>query len=245
VTICDGILPGRLLAGTVETMTAPALLFDLDGTLVDTAPDLLAALNAVLQAEGRTQIAPATLRQMVGHGARFLIQRAMAATGLPLEGADLLRLTDTFIAHSRDHIADSSVAFAGVEETLSLLKAEGARLAVLTNKPQTLAVPLLRELRLWDYFDFVCGSGRYSYNKPDARVVDHVLQELGAARERAVVIGDSAVDVATARAAAIPVVLLSYGYTPEPAHTLGADAVIDEFNAVPECIGRILGSRGL
>src|SRR3954468_14928865 len=104
VTICDGILPGRLLAGTVETMTAPALLFDLDGTLVDTAPDLLGALNAVLSSEGRQGVDPQTLRHMVGHGARALIEQAMAATGEAATADRLPVLVDRFIAHYREHI---------------------------------------------------------------------------------------------------------------------------------------------
>src|SRR5437868_2634011 len=116
-------------------MSLPALIFDLDGTLVDTAPDLLGATNAVLRSEGREQIDPATLRHMVGFGARSLIQQAMAATGTPVEDARLPELVDRFIVHYRAHIADASLPFPGVEETLAALQARRKRLAVLTNKP--------------------------------------------------------------------------------------------------------------
>src|SRR5580658_7658602 len=111
----------------------PALIFDLDGTLVDTAPDLLGATNAVLRSEGRSEVDPATLRHMVGFGARSLISQAMAATGTPVEDARLAELVDRFLVHYRAHIADASVPFPGVEETLERLRADGRHLGVLTN----------------------------------------------------------------------------------------------------------------
>jgi phosphoglycolate phosphatase len=221
-------------------MPSPALLFDLDGTLVDTAPDLLGALNAVLVSEGRKAVDPQTLRQMVGHGARALIERAMAATGERVSPERLPELVDRFIAHYRDHIADGSRPFPGVETTLTELKHAGARLAVLTNKPQILTVPILEALHLSHLFHVICGAGRYNHHKPDPRIVAHVIDELGGAPGGAIMIGDSAVDVATARAAQIPVILLSYGYTPEPARTLGADAVVDGFAELPGILPRFL-----
>lgn len=223
-------------------MDGTSLLFDLDGTVVDTAPDLLGALNAVLASEGRTAVDPQTLRHMVGHGARVLIERAMAATGEPVSAQQLPDLIDRFIAHYRDHIADFSRPFPGVQETLAALKGEGARLAVLTNKPQVLTVPILETLGLASLFGVICGAGRYDYNKPDARVVRHVIEELGGNLDRTIMVGDSAVDVATARAADIPVVLLSHGYTPEPVQSLGADAVVDSFSELPNILAK-LGSR--
>jgi phosphoglycolate phosphatase len=221
-------------------MSSPALLFDLDGTLVDTAPDLLGALNAVLISEGRQTVDPQTLRHMVGHGARSLIEQAMAATGERATPERLPELVDRFIAHYRAHIVDGSRPFPGVEDTLEALRREGARLAVLTNKPQVLTEPILESLNLARHFGVICGAGRYDYNKPDARVVDHVLHELGGAGAGAVMIGDSITDVATARAARMPVLLLSYGYTPEPVHSLGADVVIDSFADVPATVSRLL-----
>ncbi|HUO89095.1 MAG TPA: HAD-IA family hydrolase [Rhizomicrobium sp.] len=208
-----------------------ALIFDLDGTLVDTAPDLLGATNAVLRSEGRREVDPETLRHMVGFGARSLITQAMAATGTPAEDARLPELVDRFLVHYRVHIADASVAFPGVEETLTELEAEGARLAVLTNKPQEMAELLLGALKLDRFFPVIYGAGRMSYVKPDARIFHDVVRDLGGGA--AVMIGDSVTDVATARAAKAPVVLVSYGYTPEPAHTLGADAVTDRFAEIP------------
>lgn len=212
----------------------PSLIFDLDGTLVDTAPDLLGATNAVLRSQGRRTVDPASLRHMVGFGARSLIEQAMAATGAPADSASLPALVDIFLDHYRAHIADESVAFPGVVETLEALAAAGRKLGVLTNKPQEMADLLLRALKLDRFFPVVYGAGRMSYVKPDARIFHDVVRELDG--EPGVMIGDSITDVATARAAKAPVILVSYGYTPEPAHTLGGDAVTDDFSKIPELV---------
>jgi phosphoglycolate phosphatase len=209
-----------------------ALIFDLDGTLVDTAPDLLGATNAVLRSEGRREVDPETLRHMVGFGARSLISQAMAATGAPADDSSMPELVERFLVHYRAHIAEGSLPFPGVEDTLAELQAEGVRLAVLTNKPQEMADLLLAALRLDRFFSVVYGAGRMSYVKPDARIFHDVVRDLGG-DQRAIMIGDSVTDVATARAAKAPVVLVTYGYTPEPAHTLGADAVTDHFAEIP------------
>ena len=219
---------------------APALIFDLDGTLVDTAPDLLEALNAVLIEEKRRPVDLADLRHLVGHGARAMLADAMRRTGEPAAEDRLPSLIDAFIAHYRDHIADKSRPFPGVGPTLSVLQDAGARLGVLTNKPQELAVPLLEKLDLAKFFGAIHGAGRFAYSKPDARVFHHVVDELGGAGTGAIMIGDSTTDVATARAAGAPVILLSYGYTPDPVESLGADLVIDTFDQLPAAIEGIL-----
>jgi len=213
-------------------MPLPSLIFDLDGTLVDTAPDLLGATNAVLRSEKREEIDPATLRHMVGFGALSLIQQAMAATGTPVESdAQARELVDRFLVHYRAHIADSSVPFPGVEETLAALQAKGERLAVLTNKPHDMAVLLLDKLNLSRFFPVIYGAGRMSYVKPDARIFHDVVRDLGG--EPGIMVGDSITDVATARAAKALVILVNYGYTPEPAHTLGGDVVTGDFRDIP------------
>jgi phosphoglycolate phosphatase len=217
-----------------------ALIFDLDGTLVDTAPDLLGATNAVLRSEGRPEVDPATLRHMVGFGARSLIAQAFAATGAPAEEALLPVLFDRFIVHYRAHIADASLPFPGVEETLETLAGEGRRLGVLTNKRQELADLVLRALKLDRFFPVIYGAGRMSYVKPDARIFHDVVHELDA--PCGIMIGDSITDVATARAAKAPVIVVSYGYTPEPAASLGGDAVTDDFREIP-ALARGLAAR--
>jgi len=215
-----------------------ALIFDLDGTLVDTAPDLLGALNAVLEAEGRRDLDTATLRHMVGFGARALVEQAMEATGAPVTPERLPPLLDLFIRHYRAHIADASTPFPGVPETLAALAADGMRLGVLTNKPQELTGPLLEKLDLARFFGAIHGAGRYDYVKPDPRVFHHVVDELGGGP--ALMIGDSKTDLLTGRAAQVPVILLSYGYTPEPAADMGADMVLDDFSGVPAAAKQLM-----
>jgi phosphoglycolate phosphatase len=211
-----------------------ALIFDLDGTLADTSPDLLGATNAVLVARGLPLLDLSSLRHMVGFGARTLITQAMEASGAPVTEEELPPLVEIFLAHYRAHIADGSVLFPGVIETLTALKAGGARLAVLTNKPQELTDPLLPQLGLDGLFAAVYGAGRKAYTKPDPRIFADVLADCGGGQ--GVMIGDSITDLNTAKAAGVPCVLVSYGFTPVPAKDLGADAVIDDFADLPAAL---------
>jgi phosphoglycolate phosphatase len=213
----------------------PALIFDLDGTLADTAPDLLGATNAVLAAQGRALLDLAHLRHMVGFGARALIQQAMAASGAPARDEDMAGLVEIFLAHYRDHIADGTRLFSHVAETLERLKRQGARLGVLTNKPQELTDPLLALLGLEGVFAAVFGAGRKPYTKPDPRIYHDVVCACGGGPS--VMIGDSITDLNTARAAGAPCILMSYGFTPVPASELGADIVLDDFAELPRAIG--------
>jgi phosphoglycolate phosphatase len=217
-------------------MTA-ALIFDLDGTLVDTAPDLLEAINAVLKGEGRASVDLTTLRHMVGFGAPSAITQAFAATGAPVSDADLPRLVENFRAHYRKNIAVGSRPFPRVPETLRALQAKGTRLGVLTNKQQDMTDLLLPALNLSQYFGAVFGAGARAYTKPDPRLFHDVTNALGGGP--AIMIGDSVTDVKTARAAKAPVILVSYGYTPEPASTLGADAVTDDFAEIPFLVAKL------
>jgi phosphoglycolate phosphatase len=221
---------------------SPALIFDLDGTLVDTAPDLLGALNAILVREGRRPVTRADLRHIVGHGAHTMVREALAITGGPVDAATSVRLVNDCVAYYRDHIADKSRPFPGVERTLAEFRAAGARLGILTNKPEELTEPLLAALDLRRYFTAVHGAGRFSYSKPDARVFHHVVEELGGPGAGAIMIGDSTTDYTTARAAGVPVILLTYGYTPDPVEALGADAITGDFTDLPRLVVRILRS---
>jgi phosphoglycolate phosphatase len=217
------------------------MVFDLDGTLVDTAPDLLGAMNAVLMAQGRKPVDPETLRHMVGFGAASLIRQAMTATGAPVAEDRLPGLVDDFVVHYGEHIADASVPFPGVVETLTSLQAQGVAMGVLTNKPHELALPLLDKLDLSKFFGAIHGAGRFSYVKPDPRVFHHVVEELtGNPNAPALMVGDSTTDAKTAHAAKVPVILLSYGYTPDPVETLGADAVTGNFRDIPALMRRLV-----
>ena len=217
----------------------PTLIFDLDGTLVDTAPDLLNAANAVLAARGRPAIEPATLRHMVGFGAKSLITQAFAATGGEPPADEMPALVELFLADYGAHLADHSRPFEGVAETLDGLKRKGALLGVLTNKPHAMAEPLLEKLGLAGFFTAIYGAGFKPYVKPDPRIFADVVAACGGANGHAVMIGDSVTDLHTARAACVPCILMSYGYTPVPASSLGADMVLDEFTGLPEALGRL------
>jgi phosphoglycolate phosphatase len=215
----------------------PALIFDLDGTLADTSPDLLGATNAVLAARDRPLLDLAHLRHLVGFGARALISQAMEASGAPVREEEMPALVEIFLAHYRAHIADGTRLFPYVAETLELLKARGARLGVLTNKPQELTAPLLPLLGLDGLFAAVYGAGRKPYTKPDPRIFQDVVTDCGGGL--GVMIGDSITDLNTARAAGAPCILMSYGFTPVPASELGADIVLDDFAQLPDALGRL------
>jgi phosphoglycolate phosphatase len=219
------------------------IIFDLDGTLVDTAPDLLASLNAVLTRAGHRAVVPTELRNLVGHGVRRLFERAFAETGEEVSPEQLTKYCEEFLVHYRANIARESRPFPGVPETLKRLADAGISLGVCTNKPQELTELLLSQLKLAHYFMVVIGSGRAAFNKPDARHIYEVIDGLKGERGHAVLVGDSPVDVAAARAANIPVIVMSYGYTPTSVHEMGADQVLDDFADVPGTVARMLDRK--
>lgn len=221
-------------------MTNPTFIFDLDGTLVDTAPDLLTTVNWLLGREQRRALGEEELRRIVGRGAKNLITTAFAMTGDEISGFEIEMLYRAFVKHYALHLSEASQPYPGVVETLITLKAEGFALGVLTNKPHDASVQLLEELGLSSYFGSVWGQGKRPYLKPDPRLLPEIVAELGGGP--AVMIGDSRTDVETARAAGMPVALVSYGYTQEPAAILGADAVADTF---AEAVAAARGLLGL
>lgn len=221
-------------------MPPATIIFDLDGTLVDTAPDLLAALNAVLTRAGHRAVVPSELRHLVGFGVRSLFERAFQQTGSTVSPEELGRYSEEFLVHYRANIARHSRPFPRVPETLDLLAQGGSALGVCTNKPQALSEMLLGELKLSRHFPAIFGGGRAPYNKPDPRHVFDVIHALKGEVSRAIMVGDSPVDVSAARAAGIPVIAMSYGYTPTPVHELGADAILNDFAELPAAIARLV-----
>jgi phosphoglycolate phosphatase len=219
----------------------PAIIFDLDGTLVDTAPDLMAALNAVLIEAGHRTIDTTEIRSLVGFGVRRLFERAFEKTGAVVSEEQLHEYGDMFLRHYRTNIANESRPFPRVMETLESLMGEDTALGVCTNKPHDLTKLLLDELDLGRHVGAVIGAGLAPYNKPDPRHILDVVHALNGDAGRAVMVGDSAVDVKAAKAAGVPVIVMSYGYTVEPAHRLGADALSDDFAEVPALAARLLG----
>lgn len=222
----------RPLAGAV-------IAFDLDGTLVDTAPDLIGALNAVLCEEGLPTVPLASARHLVGRGARALLVRGFAEAGRDLEGEEADRLVARFLDIYRDHIADESRPFEGLEAALDALAAAGARLCVCTNKPTAFARLLLDALGLSDRFAGVTGPDDAPQKKPDPR---HLLAAIDAAggADRFLLVGDSFADVAAARGAGAPSIVVSFGYTETPAAELGGDRLIHRFAELPATVLELL-----
>jgi phosphoglycolate phosphatase len=212
------------------------IVFDLDGTLVDTAPDLTAALNAVMHSLGRPQVPLEDVRHMVGRGARYLIERAMERTGAAASDNEIRDLVQRFIAHYDANIAVASRPFEHAETVVTGLRDRGHKLGICTNKPEALSFKLMNELQLRALFPVILGADSRPYKKPDPRHLFDTIEGLGGSPESAVLIGDSETDVKTARAANVPVIVVSFGYTEIPPHDLGADAVIDHFDALEQAL---------
>jgi phosphoglycolate phosphatase len=215
-----------------------AVVFDLDGTLVDSAPDLANALNALLTEERRRPLSLDEVKAMIGDGAAKLVERAFAATGeAPDDGIE--RLTVRFLGHYEGHATDLTRPYPGVRETLDRLKADGLALAVCSNKPEAPTREVLRDLDFDGYFAAVVGGDTIpGVCKPDPRMLQAVLDAVRVPPNAAAMVGDNANDVAVARALGVPVILRADGYTPIPAAELGADAIIDHFAELPAALAR-------
>lgn len=212
------------------------LVFDLDGTLVDSVPDLAAAVNALLREEGRPPLAQDTVKRMIGDGIPALLARALAAAGDPREAAVLL---PRFLALYEANATRLSRPYPAVPETLAELRRRGYRTAVCTNKPTHAAHVVLRGLGLLPLFDGVAGGDRFAVKKPAPGHLLGLIAELGGAIDRAVMIGDNENDAAAARAAGVPLVLMRYGYARTDPETLGAAALLDEFAGLPHALRQL------
>lgn len=221
----------------------PTLVFDLDGTLVDTAADLVATLNVVLRREGLAAVPFADARAMVGHGARVLIERGLAANAAPRTPAEVDRLFADYIAHYSAHIADASRPFPGVTDALDHFAAEGWSLAVCTNKTEALSVQLLEALGLAGRFQAICGADTFAARKPDPLALIETIRRTGGTPEAAVMVGDSKTDIDTALAAAVPVVAVDFGYTPVHVRELGPDIVISHYGELAGAVEKVRRDR--
>jgi phosphoglycolate phosphatase len=170
-----------------------------------------------------------------------MLEHALMNTGPAVPADRLAGLVDDFLHHYRGNIAAASRPFPGVVETLNALQAQGALMGICSNKPHDMTELLLGEVGLTHFFGSIHGAGRTAKNKPDAMHLNAVIDELGADKRNAVMVGDSAPDVAVARAVGIPVIVMNYGYTPVPPEQLGADAVTGDFRQVPALVDRLLG----
>jgi phosphoglycolate phosphatase len=220
---------------------SPLIVFDLDGTLVDTAPDLVASLNVILTREGMTPLPFASARNMIGGGARKMLERGLEEEGRTVTAAEMDRLTADFVAYYADHIADHSRPFDGLESALDQLSARGCALAVCTNKREWLSKLLLDKLDLSARFAAVCGSDTFGVQKPDPTILRQTVIRAGGAIASTIMVGDAGPDVGVARRAGVPVIGVTFGYTEVPIEQLKPDVLISHMRELPGAVSGLLG----
>ncbi|GJE58785.1 HAD family hydrolase [Methylobacterium trifolii] len=218
----------------------PIAVFDLDGTLAETAGDLIETLNVLLVREGLVELPLSEAREMIGAGAKALIRRGFEAEGRALTPEHHETLFADFIAHYGAHICDTSHLYPGVVEALDRLEADGFRLAVCTNKYAAQAVDLLERLGVAARFAAICGRETFPYSKPDPRHITLTIAQAGGDPARAVMVGDSRADIDAAKAAGIPVVAVTFGYTDTPVERLGPDRIIGHFSELAGAVAALV-----
>ena len=215
------------------------IVFDLDGTLVDTAPDLTNALNDVLVRRGHDRVSIEVIRGCVGHGARVMIEQSLARVGAQ---GDVDRMLAEFLAHYETNIARESRPYPGAIAALGRLAAQGARLAICTNKRESLSRLLIQELEIEHYFTALAGRDTFPVAKPHPGHLTGVIALAGGDPSRSVMIGDSDIDLRTAKAAAVPAILVRFGYGASPVDGFAPEAVIDHFDELDGHAARLLNS---
>jgi phosphoglycolate phosphatase len=215
------------------------IVFDLDGTLVETAPDLIRATNHVLGLSGLAPVDPREIRPVISFGARAMIEQGLRLHGEARDKAEIDRLFEHFIVHYRETIAVDSHAYPGLEAALEAVASRGARLAVCTNKQEGLSRQLLGTLGLLDRFAALAGRDTFPVCKPDPEHLRGAIRMAGGDISMAVMVGDSDTDIQTARRAGLPVIGVPFGYTDIPVHDLGPDAVIEHYDALVAAVERV------
>ncbi len=212
------------------------LLFDLDGTLIDSVPDLAKALNATLLELDMSPYDEATIRTWIGNGASMLVKRGLAGRReIDREPEELLfrRAVELFLGRYAAVLNDATGLYPEVKETLQKLEDQGYRMAIVTNKPSQFVAPILENLRIESHFDYVVGGEDLPRKKPDPLPLLHSCEVLNCPPEKAVMIGDSSNDILAARAAGIPVMAVTYGYSADRSvRELEADAVVERFGEI-------------
>jgi len=213
------------------------LVFDLDGTLVDSVLDLRAALNEMLRERGRRALSPPEVQRMIGDGVPTLVARALAASGA--DPAEAPMALSRFLEIYEASPAELSRPYPGVPETLAALRRRGYRTAICTNKPQRATIAVMQGLDLLPLFDGIAGGDRFAVKKPHPDHLLRLIAELGARPETSAMIGDNENDAAAARSAAIPVLLMRYGYARVDPEALAADALLEHFAELPAALDRL------
>ena len=221
---------------------APLVVFDLDGTLVDTAPDLIGALNVILRKDGIAELPLATARNLIGGGARKLIERGLEVAGRDCTVAEIDRMMKEFIAYYADHIADMSHPFEGLEQALDELAAKGATFAVCTNKLEWLSKLLMDRLHLSRRFAAICGADTFGIAKPDPSFLRQTVARAGGSMASTIMVGDAGPDIGVARRASVPVIGVTFGYTETPIEELRPDRVISRMSDLPQAVNELLAN---
>ena len=224
---------------------ARLVVFDLDGTLVDTAPDLINALNFVLDREGLPPVPLQSARNMIGAGARKLIERGLELEGLLYSGEEMDRLTRDFIDYYAAHIADASRPFEGLENALDELTAIGYRFAVCTNKLEWLSKLLLQQLGLSSRFAAICGADTFGVSKPDPAILRQTIARARGELKSAIMVGDAGPDIGVARRAGVPVIGVEFGYTDVPIAELKPDRLINHMRELPAAVHSLTAARNI
>jgi phosphoglycolate phosphatase len=216
------------------------VVFDLDGTLIDTAPDLAAAANHALRLAGLEPVSGAELHPHIGYGSKAMIEAGLRLHDVAATSDQLNRLHEAFLAFYADNIAVGSRPFEGIPELIDTLQAAGARLAVCTNKYEGLSRALLAQLGLEARFGAIAGRDTFDVFKPAPGHLTRTIAMAGGRADRAVMVGDSEVDFATAAAAGVPSIGVTFGYTPVPVRELKPDAVIDHYREFMGALEQVL-----
>ena len=223
-------------------MIAPTIVYDLDGTLADTAEDLVATLNWLLARDGLKPLKVESAGSLVGAGARTMIARGFAAAGKSLDPEAIEALFADFLNYYNAHIVDRTRLYPGVDKALMTFALAGWRQAVCTNKIEGSAKLLITRLGIAERFAFICGQDTFGVGKPDPTPLLKTIAASGGASERAIMVGDSLTDIKTARAVGLPVVAVDFGYSDVPVGELGPDRVISHFDELAEACAALLRS---
>ena len=226
-------------------MAYPLLVFDLDGTLVDSAPDLLATLDAILPRHGFPGSRDPSLRNGIGHGARHLIEFALHRQGVTVDTPKLDAMHRDFLSYYEANICVETRLYPGIPRVLDRFAAAGWRFAVCTNKVESLSRLVVEKLGVSARFAALAGGDTFPTRKPDPAHLLGCISMAGGDRRRAIMVGDSRTDLDTARSAGVPVIGVSFGYTPVPMAELGPDLLIDSYDDLrPDLAEALLPKRG-
>ncbi|MGK6314972.1 HAD family hydrolase [Neorhizobium sp. DT-125] len=224
-------------------MTAPLVIFDLDGTLIDTAPDLIDSLNHTIAVADLAPVTFEDLTHLVGQGVRVMIRRAFELRKTPLDEATAERLFNRFMEHYEAHMPGKSRPYAGAVECLDRLSTAGMRLAICTNKAERLAFPLIEKLGLSDRFAAMTCGDTFAARKPDARHILGTIERAGGNPAASVMVGDSVNDILAAHNAGIPSIAVSFGYSDVAVETLDPGHVISGYDELTADLVEKLMSR--